>query len=652
MGAIQMNTSRNDLCPCGSGKKYKNCCMNKKNSPVDLFYRRLSETYNRLLDKLIDFAERQYGFEMLSAGIMEFFLWTDPDYIDQHIEDFESLFIPWFLFNWIYDPTDIPMELVIPPYLSIAEHYKRKKGNKLDTLEKQIIDASVNQPYSFFEVISSNPGHGFWVKNILSGEELEVTEKMGSQKVGPGDILFANFIKIKDLIMMIGCGKYIIPIGRKPMIIDLRRKITKLRRKVTNRLLMEYQIEIRELLFEIVDTLIKPPVMCNTDGDPLLFHKIHYKIEDPNETFNALRHLCTVESPEELKERAILDNNGNILKIEFPWISQKSHSSEHLKNAVLGHIFINKQRMIIEVNSRQRAKRVRHEVEARLGNKATYKTTEITSLESLTRHPSTVSNTTFKKNQDIMRIPEVRRQMEDFMTQHWKQWMNEKIPALGGKTPKQAVRTPDGRESVEALLMDAEQGVLRDKEFGEFQLKCIQEVRDRLGLNRSIDEILHETRKEDKKAEGKILGMIKDFGKKYLDAIHTELALTLCKKITETPELSLSRGRPEIWASSIIYTICQINFLFDPTQEPHISKDEIFNFFNTKKSTVSSKALTIRRAFDLTHGDYEFCNQKIKELFSIYETGDGFLSPGFMMNEDTQGDENIFYKDKKNPPQT
>ena len=22
---------RNDMCPCGSGKKYKNCCMNKEN---------------------------------------------------------------------------------------------------------------------------------------------------------------------------------------------------------------------------------------------------------------------------------------------------------------------------------------------------------------------------------------------------------------------------------------------------------------------------------------------------------------------------------------------------------------------------------------------------------------------------------------------
>jgi hypothetical protein len=27
-----MKTGRNDLCPCGSGKKYKNCCLGKKSA--------------------------------------------------------------------------------------------------------------------------------------------------------------------------------------------------------------------------------------------------------------------------------------------------------------------------------------------------------------------------------------------------------------------------------------------------------------------------------------------------------------------------------------------------------------------------------------------------------------------------------------------
>jgi hypothetical protein len=50
-----------------------------------------------------------------------------------------------------------------------------------------------------------------------------------------------------------------------------------------------------------------------------------------------------------------------------------------------------------------------------------------------------------------MQISEVREQMVKMLLNHWKGWVDEKIPALGGNTPRQAVNTADGRESVESL---------------------------------------------------------------------------------------------------------------------------------------------------------------------------------------------------------
>ena len=35
-------------------------------------------------------------------------------------------------------------------------------------------------------------------------------------------------------------------------------------------------------------------------------------------------------------------------------------------------------------------------------------------------------------------------------------WAHEKVPALGGRTPMQAVNDPDGREIVESLLVQWE----------------------------------------------------------------------------------------------------------------------------------------------------------------------------------------------------
>jgi hypothetical protein len=53
--------------------------------------------------------------------------------------------------------------------------------------------------------------------------------------------------------------------------------------------------------------------------------------------------------------------------------------------------------------------------------------------------------------------------MEEFV----KKWIDEKIPALDGKTPREAVKTPEGREKVEELLKDWENIEERKRKEGE-----------------------------------------------------------------------------------------------------------------------------------------------------------------------------------------
>lgn len=42
------------------------------------------------------------------------------------------------------------------------------------------------------------------------------------------------------------------------------------------------------------------------------------------------------------------------------------------------------------------------------------------------------------------------------MARHWHRWVDEPVPALNGRTPRQAAATPEGRERLEALLTDFE----------------------------------------------------------------------------------------------------------------------------------------------------------------------------------------------------
>ncbi len=116
-----MKIGRNDPCPCGSGKKYKKCCLIKAKPPEDLLYRRLGVAHDRLVDRLMALARKIFGEPALSMAMDEFFAWPETGLPQDQIEDHMQFFVPWFVFNWMYDPSDTEVELDVPPLQTVAE---------------------------------------------------------------------------------------------------------------------------------------------------------------------------------------------------------------------------------------------------------------------------------------------------------------------------------------------------------------------------------------------------------------------------------------------------------------------------------------------------------------------------------------------------
>lgn len=106
--------------------------------------------------------------------------------------------------------------------------------------------------------------------------------------------------------------------------------------------------------------------------------------------------------------------------------------------------------------------------------------------------------------------------------------------------------------------------------------------------------------------EEKLIEMVSSFCDAHLNEEYKSLCIKLVEKLGRKHNVPFKRGKLENWASGIIYAIAQINFLFDKSQEPHTSPDEICDFFSTKKSTASNKARDIRDMFNMGHFDKEF----------------------------------------------
>ena len=57
-----MKPGRNDPCPCGSGKKYKKCCLPKDATSVaNLSWQKMRRTEGELVHALLKHADKYYG---------------------------------------------------------------------------------------------------------------------------------------------------------------------------------------------------------------------------------------------------------------------------------------------------------------------------------------------------------------------------------------------------------------------------------------------------------------------------------------------------------------------------------------------------------------------------------------------------------------
>lgn len=82
-----------------------------------------------------------------------------------------------------------------------------------------------------------------------------------------------------------------------------------------------------------------------------------------------------------------------------------------------------------------------------------------------------------------------------------------------------------------------------------------------------------------------------------------ELAAALCRKRPSPVE----RGKLASWACGIVYTIGSCNFLFDKSQTPSMTADELCALFGVSKSTGAAKATQIRKMFGIWQLDTRWC---------------------------------------------
>ncbi|MES0445135.1 MAG: DUF6398 domain-containing protein [Desulfobacterales bacterium] len=142
---------------------------------------------------------------------------------------------------------------------------------------------------------------------------------------------------------------------------------------------------------------------------------------------------------------------------------------------------------------------------------------------------------------------------------------------------------------------------------------------------------MNERISEKKQRLEEIKELVLAFCEEHLNEELAGYALKLCEKLGRKRKISITRGKKEIWAASIIYVIARLNFLFDPESEFFLSADAVCDFFGTKKSTVGNKATQIERACNLGLGAEGLCSPEISDALTLVELPSGLVVPKNML---------------------
>ncbi len=445
---------RNDPCPCGSGKKYKKCCLRQQQAtPID--WQRLRQTERELVAACLEHSVEHYPHSLAEAW-EEFAVDAEPpEDLTAHPE-FEAFFLPWYIFLWVPDNEGLkPGELRYPD-MPIARHYLETHRTELSDLQRRFIEEACRQPYSFFQVTALQPGHSLTLRDLMLRRTVTVLERTASRLLEKGHIVFARVITVDHISLLLGAAPTPLPPLMHSHVLDIRDHLEARWGRLDLDELRRWDWDLRNTYRDLLEGLTRPPRLANSDGEPLEFVTLYYQLHcTVQEAFDALATLSP--EPERHLAEARRDAQGRLQAFDLDWL--RKEPGRGAGYTVLGNLHVEDDRLTIEVNSRERAESMRRRIARRLGRgRAQFQRWTIESPERqlAERLPQEGPPPPALDDQALQQSPELQAAVREMAERHWRDWLDHPLPALQGQTPRQAAATPAGRERLEGLLLGFE----------------------------------------------------------------------------------------------------------------------------------------------------------------------------------------------------
>ncbi len=92
----------------------------------------------------------------------------------------------------------------------------------------------------------------------------------------------------------------------------------------------------------------------------------------------------------------------------------------------------------------------------------------------------------------------------------------------------------------------------------------------------------------------------------HLNREYARLSRKMAAGLSRKRPSPLAQGKPKSWACGIVYALGQVNFLFDRSQTPYVSSQELAALFDVSVQTAGGKAKAVRDMLNIRWFDWQW----------------------------------------------
>lgn len=450
---MKIKIGRNDPCPCDSGKKYKHCCAlapqegqvirKGHDGAVERAVNWLETYHRKAISHAIDI--------MLYEGLNDAEQQAIDSLDDQTWHGIQLNATEWLLAEGIVRVKNEDIRVV---------DLLLGKGGPLFTVgQRDWIKQLSEQPLRLYDVTDVIPNQQMTLCDAIDTNlaPIVVKERSGSQTSLIGHTIGARLMRVDDHFELSGAvypfsqtmSAHVLKIIKNDEISSAKKPHDK--PQIPQQLFISFLIRRKW-----IEQYIKPPTMpAMTDmqsGEPILLVTDHYRVKDWD-------LLCKLlESKKEIEGDR---HNGWSRLKKFPDGLTRSIStiniSQHPDRIELFHktqAESDKGRKWFDKIAGEVVEHLGREISDPIGvlkNKPLAKSKK-TPSKQLTKKSNSNSHSNLDLDSEV-----IASLIEQRIHQLYANWVNEPIPALDGKTPKEAITTPSGLERVKGLIRSYEE---------------------------------------------------------------------------------------------------------------------------------------------------------------------------------------------------